>query len=747
MSASFMRLAWKDAMLVKSLVLLVIGAIAATNAAVVTAYFMNPSAFRDGSITILFWSLFPNLLAFGLPALLIGTEEESGTLGWLRTLPIPRYKVIYSKVLVAIASVAIVWVLSSLTLLLVDFIVPRFDLANLKNQQPFDILIVGYFSTLLLLSGFVTSYAFRSPIAALLAVLPMTLLGYAGFFVLFGSGIGGRQWHWNDRAPLLVASGYLVLLVVVQHRLALRRLRPAHRSTANQLRGYSLRDALRLSTEQNATEYCLTLRLRLPVPRSLRATAGEALGSRPTVTRALLWQAASQQAAPALTLTLLVVAAQSWRWQRTPGGFLAIIAVASMCWLGSMTFYSDTLRRRHFYFAERGLSRSSVWLTRMALPCVLLLVIALTKWSAHGNELNDEYVPFAAGLTGFAIGSLMSMSAARPILGLIVSPVLLAVVLATLGFVLYDYANYWPAFVLATIPILFATWRLLPRWSLGRRGIGFDARVVAYLLLGILLVCVYVVGHRVTTIPAALPEWREAMLAEDTPQSADDPELTNDYLTIRHSFYSAADGQRGDNDALLHEIPKLLDAARKIREAVVRGEVAPEFLYRHVEPDEEAAIRQAWVVQSIRHSQGGQKVSSELLSTVASPSLRRQSREAALTREWQDYQAQSWRDHKLPGSPYGFKEFLGRPVANRHAQYSFERLRADRFVDAATRETLDYLRSAKSAVDVEETKRIQWLWQNVFDMQSIAANQVTPFSLETERSIRSLRATLNSHSR
>ncbi len=743
MSASFTRLVWKDALLVKTLLLIVALVIVVGNLALVVSFLVDPqhfSADTASQLAMLGWMLLPNLVAFGIPALLIGTEEESGTLAWLRTLPIPRGNVIYSKLLVALGAVVRVWIGCSVALFAVSLITGPLDIYNRNGDIESLELFSVYVSLLLLLIGFVTSYAFRSPITAMVVVLPITLVCIVVFSVVIAES---NRSGWRDGIwlPYSIAGGFLVVLVVLQHRLALRRLRPVRLATDTSQSDFSLMDTVHFSAEQSETSYCLNLQLRLPILRLVQSVTKQNLLTRPSQTRALLWQAASQQAAPTTSLTIFVLAA-TVGCQLAKNNWNAIFPimgmsiVLDMCWLGSLTFYSDTLRRRHLYFAERGLSRNRVWLTRMAIPSAAIVVIATFVWLVfpdHSYDLDFVHISTVIGCVAFAIGSLVSMMATRPVLGLIVSPTLVVMSLMLSSTLFNYYADYLPSILLAAIPILFATWRLLPRWSRGRRGIGFDARVAGYLLLGPLLVCVYLFGHRIVTTPAEMPEWRAARFAElvEIPESDNYP--IGEYETALQVFNKPRNYE--DTESALPAATYLIEVTRDCREAIVRGELHPSVLTK-IEQGEASVLAQ---IKYGIYLEDAASYRSRILAALASDSLRRDSRRAALISDWRSYQSQSWRDTKLPGMPYAPKTFGGVTVAWQHYAYSFDRLRADRFVDAATKATLEYIESDAVQPTDETVQRLQALWCNAFDVPSVYAEAALPISLQADLWIAELR--------
>ena len=58
------------------------------------------------------WLAHPVLMAWGAPAMLVGSEEESGTLQWVRTLPVSWRHVVGSKFFVAFVAVTVTWLAS-----------------------------------------------------------------------------------------------------------------------------------------------------------------------------------------------------------------------------------------------------------------------------------------------------------------------------------------------------------------------------------------------------------------------------------------------------------------------------------------------------------------------------------------------------------------------------------------------------------------------------------------------------------
>ena len=102
------HLIWKDWRTVRPLFLLILIGIFAIN---LMLCYTRPGNDYNGTSNLLvaFWYLLPNLFALGAPAMLVGTEEDSGTLGWMRTLPVSWQQIVDSKLVVATFGLIATW--------------------------------------------------------------------------------------------------------------------------------------------------------------------------------------------------------------------------------------------------------------------------------------------------------------------------------------------------------------------------------------------------------------------------------------------------------------------------------------------------------------------------------------------------------------------------------------------------------------------------------------------------------------
>jgi hypothetical protein len=132
-----------------------------------------------------------------------------------------------------------------------------------------------------------------------------------------------------------------------------------------------------------------------PGGRSIKRTVSAGLAYRPESnffrykrsgeTGALLWQAWMQNRT--MILAMIVIAFASWFFVANAGGrgldaALTSFSVGSyallVCWVGTMAFGADQHLRRVHFLAERGISPVKVWVSRLAVPFGVLVLLALT---------------------------------------------------------------------------------------------------------------------------------------------------------------------------------------------------------------------------------------------------------------------------------------------------------------------------------------------------------------------------------
>ncbi len=481
------RLIWKDITSITPLLMVAGIGIAVMNLLIFLVWQsgeMPNDAFVGWSVAL--WIIFPQLVAFGSPAMLLGTEQENGTLDWLRTLPVRWQHVSTAKLIVAALAVAVVWFMSSSVVWLTSFGWQPNPYSASDGLVSFrGVLILGFFSVFMLLLGFAMLYSLRSPLLALSLEVPVLL------FTLIVVANVVRKTAWMH-APTIPPSGLytgitiLFVLWLLQRFLARQRMIAPRESAF----GRAIKSATEIEYRPSA----------LPVY------------SRPSEAVSLLWQQLRQTGPLCLALivlctllTVLFTVSQSEVHRLTTlrilGAMSAPLILLSASWIGAIVFYGDNVHRRCGFFADRGISPTRVWWTRMLPPAVSCLVLIVTVtviglgtrdelWSQMwGNPWNLV----ALVMVQFAFGQLVSQWIDRPILAFLAAPAYTCVSLAPVLYLLERYHSHSHlAAIVLTVPVLLlASWQLTRPWLDGRTSSGYTARVFAYTAVAVLIPCVY----------------------------------------------------------------------------------------------------------------------------------------------------------------------------------------------------------------------------------------------------------------
>lgn len=573
--ATWQRLLWKDALTIKPLLMAVGGGIVLMPLMVAAVSGGNGET-RDAVEALLaMWVLLPNLVAIGAPALLIGNEEESGTLAWLRTLPVRWQTIADSKLIIALASVAAAWVLTSAILVLHmlgwSSTLTTYGDSAVGATWALEVSQLLLFSFTLLMCGFITAYLFRSPVAGLVALVPLItivtfasvgigrwLLGVRYYGLTYTGGASLAEW------TRLVCAAVVMLLALwlIQRSMARRRLSAPASTIVNQLIAEDPMDAFR-------------------PPASIGL-------ERPSIIGALVWQQWRQVVLFGLSmcgLSMLFLVLHSVDLSnhprhglRTDAGPLALLVLsATYLWLGAISFYGDSLRRRCGFFADRGVSPSMIWLTRLiptaGLALVMLVPAMIVENITNNTESSHRYDFVAFLLLLFAVGQLVSQWSLRPILSFFAAPVLASTTFFLLVYWFGIYASFRWTIGLMVPVLLFATWRLTPRWLLDGMNRQYHLRAAAFLGLAILVPYLCIFGGRWATTPPQMTQWRKQMLAIGTPNAS----LASDWDVDRlesesvspDAWQNATAPARYDiNDALRGDLSERLESELAATQAI-----------------------------------------------------------------------------------------------------------------------------------------------------------------------------------
>ncbi|TWT89215.1 ABC transporter permease [Neorhodopirellula pilleata] len=515
--SAFGRLIWKDVRLVRSL--WIAGLI---SVAVVFLILCLPwvSQFPDSNALMGLFIMIPTLVALGLPPMLIGTENEDRTLDWVRGLPISWRGVLASKALVAVS----VWLsLAIIAILLwqVTCISRGIGPGQGVSQSHELVLIVLLCGASVMLASFVSSFIFRSPIYAALLVIP--LMGGCLWLSSFIAWNLPPQYRSDTAFGCLalghVATGVVILLVLAKRRLA----------------GFCDQSPFGLPRSLGRAN---RVRPALATESTWVPTRSMAVGGRPPIVVSLLWQQV-RQTRWVLAGCLAVAFAGTAYLGSMPVDHVFSAAIAPLALLflatihvvlGVTTFYGDRQRQRTGFFAERGISVTKVWWTRLLPSLLVSLVIGtnviLCMASVRTGEFNRpmpivfSMLPtiFVSQLLLFSIGAAASQWGRKPTLSYLLAPFWTSLWCSPVfnQLIVYPEQSWtlWPAAVVW----LFATWRLMPRLIEGQTGPGLWVRGLAYAMLAMGVISAGVFGSIWWTTPPAMPTWKAKTLSSEIPQ-------------------------------------------------------------------------------------------------------------------------------------------------------------------------------------------------------------------------------------
>lgn len=485
------HLLWKDIKILKPLILVAFGCIVVFN---MVCMLIWPETRSVEGWSIPLWLFVPNLVAFGSAAMLVGTDEDAKTMDWLRTLPIHWSQIAISKLIVAFVGVVLTWIVASIMFFVVINIGGvKLSLANSEPHPVSMVFYGGFFCALLLFEGFVLAWGLRSSLVGLILLLPI-------YFVTIYSGIGSIVFLSLDNEltatmlPVICTLGLFAALLI-QHWAAYRRLTKPIRTSP----GAAVSTFL-----ENAS----------PAPRS----SSLPLHTRPSPSASLLWQQIRQTGLICVSMLLLSVlltiayGVSDFKFAFARGGFLLSLAfgllslapvamVLFASWFGAATFYGDNQRRRCAFFADRGVSPSAVWWTRMLPPAfaflaflgatvLVLTFVPLANWTRVWGDTFANFLVIS--FVCFAFGQLASQWIDRPLLAFLAAPALAFSSLTPLIYLVSRLNVEAHSAVLVVPVLLFATWRLTQSWLENRDRTQYTVKVLCYISLAVAIPCIWV---------------------------------------------------------------------------------------------------------------------------------------------------------------------------------------------------------------------------------------------------------------
>lgn len=479
------------------------------------------------AISIGIWFGLPWLFALGVAPTLVGNEQESGTLGWLRTLPVSWTRLTNWKLAVSIAGLLLVWAAATMMLglqflLHSDSFLNGLDIPELDSKQVFlaGLVFVGI-SFWIWACSFCCSFWFRSPMAAVVGFFP------AFFAVVLGNG------YILERVsvvpPIRVRSAFVDLPMSAQYKLVAIPV-----TIFLVLVGLLYLLAwMRLNGKGGYEGWLKRSKDAFELHDSISPMRMNA----PSIHQALIWQQLrhiSPYVLPMIVLSLVgcVFGARSVNTWRNDAEIFwvmsttTIVALTAHC-IGGLTFFSDNLRQRVAFFADRGISPTRLWATRVLVSACFLglllgcVAVGLRIRGHNAGQLNAAWIMIPLSIA-WATGVLISMVSRRPVLGLFGGLALSMFWPALSGWFYTIYQTYAWTLLFSVAVLLFAGWRLCRRWLDGRTGRPFEARVAAYIALAIGLPMAVTLVHRYATLPSVDQQWRSRMLATELPRGNSD---------------------------------------------------------------------------------------------------------------------------------------------------------------------------------------------------------------------------------
>lgn len=765
------RLMWKDARSVRPLIITIPGMIMAFYALlVILDASMRLEDARMGLAVTILWSV-PLLVAFASPAMLVGGEDESGSLAWLQTLPTNWKQISLSKLLVTLLSTTAAWLLGLVVFVAYCSGVGYLDdLYATPSQSVWDplwiMLLIGFgISIWVLLSSFCTSYLFRSPITALLLVLPAMfgLMVASSLLMEWTLGLSRRlTWEYLDVGTFAILAaifGGLTLLLFVSYFIT------AWWRLSNQTPTL-LRNRL---PEFNENAY------RPPLPAVGERMVLAISGDRPSQWYALLWSQLRpiRVSGPAL---ILLGCLTTWLALTAGNGFEILSAsVAGLVFfvLGSLTFYGDSVKQRCRFFADRGISPTQIWATRVVPIAVALstmfvvgILVRASEQSFLVENFSDSDVAsmplniFAIATAVFALTQLVSQWSPRPALTFFAAPPFTYFCSIALFIVLYYYTGAIPILFISAAILFFASWRLTPLWLAGEKGKPYVLPFFGYTAAAIFVPIILIFVARWITMPSVDRQWRERMMTMELPsgdsadetfvlpprnlgsvttamtfQSGDtetlneslaselaDPNSLGEKIAFGDLVYrmenaravwaiAALPGSREEDPAdWKAKLQRHLDMAKlltrwskTVRGEVIGGRLNFSSLVGIAERADQAVI--AYLDQRIR-SEGMSDEVIDLIGQLPNQETVNAARRASLIRDWRRLQKDETNGMGRLGiafqnPPTGWWQYV-------------ERKRADRFLDALLRELLDHFANDVTYLKEESLDRIRHLEKEAY---------------------------------
>ncbi|HUY33834.1 MAG TPA: hypothetical protein VMV69_13880 [Pirellulales bacterium] len=499
-AALFRRLVWKEYRVMRGF-WLALAAFAGMSFLGVWCFAERPDGLILGMWKIA--AVVPALYALGCGATLFAIEREEETYDFLRTLPCTSAQVFIGKLAVALVStLALVALLVFVAASAAAWQAPRDgldELAAMWGVGLVEALVWGAFFSLLTRRPMqATVLAAATIVIAVQTVINLNMANPATYAAV-------RWWRLGVAAVVLLCDVWLGL-----------RWLDGGPYRAHRLVDWAGTAAVNWRRSWAGAARTIATQRRRASPTGWWTGFGR-----------LCWHEARQ----ARTLGLILAgatAAVTLVPRSDPGTIL--LAVLPLALMGGCVFLADQERERFRFFAERGISPRTVWLSRQIVWLAILLLatfllLALINLCAAWTS-SKAVAPFTfhnlveVGLVlalSYAAGQLASMYIRRGIIACFGGLWLAGLFGCWAALMLYIQANWLWSIAPVPVAALFATWLRAPDWILERKDWRARTRAASLLVPAAALFAAVVV-FRIIQVPFA-PRPITAVEAPATPEA------------------------------------------------------------------------------------------------------------------------------------------------------------------------------------------------------------------------------------
>lgn len=451
------------------------------------------------------YALNPILFALGAAAILVSQEKEQRTLLWYSSLPIAPRTIVQSKIIVGLVGIALSWFIS--LCIAVPF---STEVLRVRAESPTDILYVLPMTAVFIFGvTFGLAWIFGAAIPALLSLIPVVLLTILTASVITNftdSDTYVTRDVYTSATPIIWLMSYMLALSVV---------------------GFF---AWRTGSRSFVA----------PGGRSINRTGSSKLAyvpethffsmNRASERGALLWHAWRQNRT--LILALIVTGLASWLlFNFEDQGQMANLAITFvggsfallLTWVGALSMGADQHLRRIYFLAERGISPSKIWLSRIVVPFTILIFIAIIvvggQWLlkdivANGSpRLIAILVAVLFSFVAVTVSHWWGQLGLSRVVTLCGAPLTFALAIGYYTSLVSSFiAPLWLTLAMLAIPPL-ATWFSMRAWMDRRFTISYYIRHGLFLLAAVVTPLIPF-GFQLATVPRMSSANRQLYLSE-----------------------------------------------------------------------------------------------------------------------------------------------------------------------------------------------------------------------------------------